>query len=148
MLPAGFVENDELGIGGQRTGDFEQALVAVGQAPGLLGIAIGKADELQLVHGPLKGGPLLAALRRGVEHGANDPAVHPAMAARKDVLHQRQRGEQADGLERPGNAEAHDGMRLHALDGLPGEPDVAAVRNVVARDQVEHRGLARHRWGR
>ena len=41
------------------------------------------------------------------------------------------------------NAEAHDGMRLHALDGLPGEPDVAAVRNVAARDQVEHRGLAR-----
>lgn len=55
--PGGLVKNDELGIGGERAGDFEQALVAVGQAPGLLGIAVGKADRTPVRSWPAQGRP-------------------------------------------------------------------------------------------
>ena len=57
-----FVKAEQLGLGGQRAGNLEPTLIAIGQVLGLLLAAVGDADELQQCDGTINRFVLLAAV--------------------------------------------------------------------------------------
>jgi len=59
-----FVEAQQFGFGGQRAGDLQSALIAVGQVLGLLLAAMGDPDELQQCDRAVDGFAFLATVPR------------------------------------------------------------------------------------
>ena len=120
------VEEEDLGLGGQRPGDLEPSLVAVGQvAGGRLG-AVGDADELEQASRLVLAPALLPEVPRAAEQGARDARRVPGVGAHHDVLHGGHVREQPDVLERAGHAGRGDVVRLLADDRLAVELDLAA----------------------
>ena len=138
----GLVEREELRIGGERAGDLEPALVAVGQVPREVVGALGDADVLQQLEGALFDRPLLATRAGVAQHRAEHAGAGAHVAADHHVLERGEVAEQADVLERPGDAARGDVVRLQAAERLPGERERAAVGRVDAGQHVEERRLA------
>src|SRR5450830_1577178 len=121
------VEKEELRLCREGAGHFEAFSHAERQAPGEA-----VAPRFHLCEGgrfQSHRARLLAAV------GAAERGDH-------DVLEDREAGEGLDDLERPGQAEVTDGVRLQAVDPAPLEQDRAAGRRVIAVDEVEDRRLA------
>ena len=113
------VEQEQLGLGRQRAGDLEAALVAVGQVLGELVGLVRQTDEVQPLAGLVLGVRFSSALNFGVRNTAPmGPAVRARVAPDHDVLERGHVLEQADVLERARDAQSRDHVRLHAPDGL------------------------------
>ena len=138
----GLVEREELRIGGERPGDLEPALVAVGQVPREVVGALGDADVLEQLEGALFDRPLLATRAGVAQHRAEHAGAGAHVPADHHVLERGEVAEQADVLERPGDAARGDVVRLQAAERLPGERERAAVGRVDAGQHVEERRLA------
>ena len=138
----GLVEQKQAGVGGECAHDLQAALRAVGQAAGLVvGQALHVKDVEQL-HGALVrlglatpvGGRAQDAGERGVGLGV--------VQAHLDVVLDRHGVEQADVLERAGDAHAVDLVDGLAAGVVAVEQDGAARGRVHLGEQIEDRGLA------
>ena len=138
----GFVEQEEAGVGGQGPGDLQPALVAVGQVLAQGVPVAGEADEGQQLGGPGLRLPLLPAEGGPPADGGEHPGPGAAVAADEDVLQGAHLGEQADVLERPGDAGLRHPGRV--VGQLPAPVDDPARRRLQQPGEaVEERGLAR-----
>ncbi len=81
-------------------------------------------------------------MRREAQHVLEKRGVHRVVHADKDVLLHRHLAEEADVLERTGDAEAVDLDRVHAGGIDTVQKDRAAGRLVDLREEVEDRRLA------
>jgi len=129
----GLVEQQQRRIGGERAGNLNQALMAVGEARDQFVGTRAEADEGERLHRAL-GQRGIAAL---ADHG-----VAATLGADLDVFERGHRAEQADVLERA--AEAGGGAQMWRLVGDVGavEYDPARSRLVETGEHVQRRGLA------
>ena len=125
--PAGrLVEQQERGLRHQRARDLDALLGSVRQRRGRHAGPARQPDDVErLERVPLP-----------------DPPTE-RVPADEDVLEDGHRTEQVDVLERPGDAPPHDLVRRGAQQRRAVELDLAGIRRVEPRDDVEHRRLAR-----
>ena len=136
------VEEQQARVAGERAGDLQPPLVAIGQIAGVAVRMLLDADEPQQLH-RLVGDPgLLLSLAPGFEQGVPDFRVHSRMLADPDVVEGRHVGEEPDLLKGPSDAQLGDPVRLEAGDVLALENHLAGRRLVDAGDRVEQRGFA------
>jgi len=95
----GFVEQEELGFGGQGPGQFEQTLPAVGQIAGRGVALVGQADEIEFFQGALAAFPFGPAEARGMEQAGQGTVMGQDMAAGHDVFQHGKGGEDLQVLE-------------------------------------------------
>ncbi len=139
----GFVEQEQLGPGGEGADDFEPPLVAVGQGFG--GFVAHRAeveDAEQFVH--LAADYILAL----AESPPAPQSIRDAMRAMHlrggaDVVGHAHGAEQADVLKGAGDAELGEMAGTQLGDGRFPELDAANGRLIDSGDEIEHRGLAR-----
>ena len=113
------IQDQQAGVGGQRAGDLQPALLSVGQAAGLLAFLVRQPHDLQKLHRlPAHPGFLLAVQAEGRRQKAA-AGVH--MLGDQDVFKDRQVAEQADILEGTGQTHLGDLVRRFAQCGLVGK---------------------------
>jgi hypothetical protein len=98
------VQAQQLGFGGQGTGNFQPALVAVGQVLGQVVGPVLDAHVMQQVDGALADRRFLGRVAALLSMAPSTPALGPHMAADHDVFQRRHVAEQADVLEGAGDA--------------------------------------------
>src|SRR6266581_4423564 len=136
------VEQQELGLGGERAAQLDALLQPVGQAAG------GRlADRLDLeeVDDALDERAVLELLTAGrapVERLQQEAPLHLEEPPRHEVVEHAHTLEESDVLEGAGDAEGGDVGRLEVRPVLAVENDPSLVRMVEATDRVEQRGLA------
>ena len=159
------VEQEQLRLRGERAGDLEAALLAVGQGSRHFVLEFCEADDLEQLERAGALGALL--LRVQTERGGEDVGRAADVHRGEHVFKDRHGLEQADVLERAGDAALGDGVgraddmlvvavgvfarvelfhlaaRIAFDDGLAVEFDLAVRRLIDAGDAVEGRGLAR-----
>src|SRR5581483_3599130 len=137
-----FVQQEQLGLGGQGARDLQPALVAVRQIAGqLVGFSV-QTDQVQQVESALGGALLLHGEGRQLEDCLERVEAQPGMFADQNVLDGGHVVEQADVLEGAGDAAIDDLVGLEPDNALAGEDQLAAGRREQAGDDVEERGLA------
>ena len=119
------VEEQQLGLGGQRPGDLQPSLRSIGQALGEFVATPSQAHVLQQREALVAHGLLLldGATRAG--HHAEQAALRAAVLSHHHVLERRHLVEQADVLEGAGDAELGDLRREHPGDVAVHEADGA-----------------------
>ena len=142
----GLVEQQErrLRRGGAR--DLQPAPVRVREAVCGLVPAVAYealAEEREALRGEFPDLALFAAHSRRAQHRAEDARARVAVRGRHDVLDDAHVQEETQRLERPRDTALADLVRLEADEALSFQEDVAGVRPVDARDQVEERRLPR-----
>ena len=138
----GFVEEEDLGLGGEGAGDFEAALLAVGEVAGEL---VGAGFEAEGFEEDVGGGFVLVVFELvvwGAEDGAEEAVGDGLVESDEDVFEDGEAAEEADVLEGAGDAGAVDLEGLFADEGFSGESDVAGGGAVDAGDDVEGGGFA------
>src|SRR5919108_1790673 len=138
----GLVQQQQLRLGRQRTGQLHALLQAVGQLAGRRladGLDLEEVDDA-LDEGAV--GQLLPAGRPPPERVGDDVAAHLEQPARHDVVEHAHALEERDVLERPGDAQRGHVGRGQVRAVAAGEADRALVGMVEAADDVEQRGLA------
>src|ERR1700694_3549526 len=137
------VEQQQLRVRGQRPGDLEAALLAVGKvARVVFGVPL-QPHEAQQLHRALADVLLLPTLERRLEDRVPQLGVHPRMLADEDVLDHRHVIEEAAVLECSRDPELGHAVRPRAGHVLAIEDDAAHRRREQAGDAVEQRRLAR-----
>ena len=137
------VQAEQLRLGGQRPGDLQPALVAVGQVLRLVGGAVGDAHELQQRHRALDGLALLAVVPRHPQQRAEHTGPVPGVGADHHVLQRRHLAEEPDVLERPRDARPGDLVLLRPAERLVLQQHLTRRRPVHAGHGVEAGRLAR-----
>src|SRR5207302_1529837 len=136
------VEQQEPGLGGQRPGELDALLQAVGQAARR---RLADRLDLQEVDDPLDEGPVFELLTPGrppVERLEQEASAHLHEPARHDVVEHAHALEQGDVLERARDAEGRD-VRRRQVRAIPSlERDPAFVRVIEPADGVEQGRLA------
>src|SRR6266513_3926934 len=135
------VEQEELGLGGERAAELDALLEPVGQAAGR---RLADRLDLQEVDDPLDGRAvleLLAAGRTPVEGLQQEAPLHPEKAPRHEVVEHAHALEQGHVLEGAGDAEAGDVRWLEARAVPTVEDDPSLVGVIEAADHVEQRRL-------
>ena len=138
----GLVQEQELGLGGERTGDLEPPLVAVREVACVVVVTAGEPAVVEELRRALVRLALLAPDPRRAQDAPDDPALQAAVHADEDVLERRHLLEEADVLERPADAALRGGVRRRAGDVPAVEHDAARGRLVDPGDHVEERRLA------
>jgi hypothetical protein len=141
----GLVEEEQARGRPGRAGDLEASPVCVREAVRRLLHPVPDeplAEERELLFGERVHLPLLAARERSAKGGLPHPRLCVPIGRGRDVLLHCHVEEEAQGLERAGDPEAGDLVRLESDDALPFEDDVADVGPVDAGDEVEEGGLA------
>ena len=137
-----FIEEEQLGMGGHGTGNFQLALLAIGQTGrNRTGIFL-KTYELQEIHGPLPCFLFFLSLAFRMEHAGQDTGMKLGMAADQAVFKDRHLGKEADILERPGNAQGRDFMRLLSFNGRALKEDIPFRYPIYAGNKIEQSRLA------
>ena len=139
----GLVEDEQVGLGGQRPGDLQAALLPVGQRRGALLGHVVQPHGAEQAHALVLHPGLRLAELAGSEDGVEPGVLRADVVGGLDVLKDRHLLKEADVLERPGDPERGD-----AIGGEPGgrgavDVDRALGRDVDPGDEVEDRGLAR-----
>ena len=124
------VEQQQLGLAGQRAGQLEAALVAVRQVlGGILLVAARQADQLEQLARPVPGRLLLDAHRRQLQQRRPPARLHARVAPDHHVGEHGHGAEQPDVLERAADAEL---ARSRAASGRP----AMALRRTRCRPDV------------
>src|SRR5712671_6059014 len=136
------VEQEQIGLHGERAAELDPLLQAVRQAPDR---RLADLGNLQEVDDLLHLAPVLDLLgQRGAE--ANElpekPPMHLEGPARHDVVERAHAAKQRDVLERAGDAAARRLIGPHRAARAPLEGDAPVLRTVEAVDDVEHGRLA------
>src|SRR5690349_1297778 len=138
----GLIEREQLRLGGERPGDLEAPLVAVGQAPG--GVVGSSADahvSEELERARLD--RLLFFQRAPVsQHRPDHARARAHMTADHHVFERGQIGEKTDVLERARDSRSRDLIGPEALEPFAVEDESAVVRRGHAGEHVEERRLA------
>src|SRR4029079_8413274 len=138
----GLVEEQQLGIRGERAGDLDPALVAVGEVRRGLGVEVAAQPDVLEHLARLRGHvPLLLAHARRPQDRAEQPRVHARMASHHHVLERGHRREQADVLERARHAGRGDQVGAPAGHVLAVEQDPPGGGLVQPGQHVEEGGL-------
>ena len=138
-----FVQHQQPGAGDHAAGNFQPALVAVGQIAGLaVGIGV-QAHEVQPPDRTVDGLGFGSAVGGQAQQARQQPALYLRVLGHQQVFQHGQLFEQPHVLEG-----AHHAVTGHDVTGparhvLAIEPDAPAAGLVEAADAVEHRGLAR-----
>jgi hypothetical protein len=131
------VEQDQLRRHGERDGEFERALLAVGQRAGWHMDAFAEPDFFER----RAGGAVERRLRRGA---AEEPEARSAarLDRERDVFQRREARQDRGDLER--SREAQSGACVHRQRGdvAAVEPDAAALRFEETGYLIDERGLA------
>ncbi len=137
----GLVEEEESGVAGECAGDFQLALVSVGEvAREVVGLVL-EADELQKFHGAFAAGVFCLVVAGEAQEGGPEAFLGPGVAADEDVLQDGHVGEESDVLEGAGDAGLGDEVGLGGQDGAL-VADLAFGGDVEAGEAVEEGGLA------
>ena len=145
--PGGWlIKKKELRARGQRPGDLEAPLFAVGQGCGHLPRHIFEPHFLEDVHGPLDHHFLLAAVKRQPQSRPEKRGLDPAVVADHDVLDDGKFREEPDVLEGSGDARLGDPVGLLTGDRFALVVDHAFRGRVVTGDHVEEGRLACAVW--
>ena len=137
-----FIEEQQLHIGGQRTGDLQAALLTIGQVVGLQVFLAGKVDDFEQFFGPLGDLGLLLPVLFGAEDGIGQAVGGVGLHGGLDILDDRHFFEQANVLEGAGNACVDDLVGLFAVHPLAAKVERSLGRLIDAGDKVEHGSLA------
>ena len=140
--PHGLVEEENLGLEGQRPAQLHPFLQAIGELAhrGLAyGLDLQEVDDLLDLPAVFD----LFLLRRApVNSLLQEAGFHLQVAPGHDVIKRRHTLEERDVLEGTGNPLFRGVMGPHLLTGFPLEGDGALLRMVDAVDAVEHAALA------
>ena len=136
------VEQEQLGLCGERTGNFQSSLVTVREVAGIVVFDTIERAVREQLDGTRTGVPLLTPDARRPEDAADDAALDPAVHANENVLEGRHLLKQANVLEGAADTALGHVMRRPPRDVLAGELDDARGRLVDAREHVEERRLA------
>ena len=99
-------------------------------------------EDAQQLLGAFPGDALLPCVPGEVQDAARQPVAHGVVHGHHQVFRHRQVVEQADVLERPGDARPVHLRRGHAVGVLAVQQDGARRGLIHLGQQVEHRGLA------
>ena len=136
------VEQQQLGLGGQRPREFELALVAIGEVVGNVMRLVVELDPREQLQRSIARAALGSAVLWQREQQARGAVVQMPVHAHHDVFQQRHLLEDADVLERACDAHLRDLVRLSADQVLAIERERPARGCEQAGDQIEHRRLA------
>ncbi len=139
----GFVKQQKLRLCRQRAGQFDALLQTIGQASdGRFADVLNfkEIDNFLDFFAVLRLFPLRAA---PPDRLAQQARFHHREAAGHDVVQHAHPVEKGDVLEGPRDAQTGDLIGFHRSALVALEPDLAFLRDVKARDDVEHGGLAR-----
>ena len=136
------VEQQQARLGRQRARDLEPALIAVGQALGLLVDAVADAEDLEQLARALVDRSLLGQVQRRPQQATHQARPGPDPGRHPHVVEHAQLAEQPDVLEGPRQPGPRDRVRLQPVDALAVQRHRAGVGPVHAGQQVERRGLA------
>ena len=139
----GFVKQQKLRLGRQRASQFDALLQAIGQAAdGRLADILNfkEVDDFFDFFAVLRLFPLRATPPDRLTEQAR---FHHRQAAGHDVVQHTHAIEKGDILEGARDAQTGDLIGLHRPAPVALEPDLSFLRDVKARDDVQHGGLAR-----
>ena len=135
----GLVEQQELGLGGERHGDLDEAPVAVGhRAHEVAGAREQSHPRERRIDRARRIVPRDAEARERAPGAPHAPVDHE-----RHVLAGGELGKDLRDLEGADHAEAEDGRRRGSRHVAPGEDDAARGRRQRPGDEVEEGGLAR-----
>jgi hypothetical protein len=138
----GFVEQEELRLGGQAADDLKPALFTVGET---LGVVIAEAAEVeylqQLLDAPGDGG-FVGPEGPETKEGVNGRGPAMQVAGHPDIIKDGERTEEADVLEGAGDAALDNLVDPQPGQRPAGKGHVALGGRVDAGDEVEDRGFA------
>ena len=137
------VEQEQLGFTGQRAGNLQPALIAVGQVARQCIALAAQAHEVQQIPGIALRLLLLPPGAGRADDGAHPRGLQVGFAADHDVLDGRHIAEEADILEGARDAALGNLEGLQSVEGLAVEVDFPFVDLVETGDAVEKGGLAR-----
>src|SRR5581483_1883962 len=138
----GLVQREQPRLGGERTGNFQPALIAVRQAPRAVVGAGADADVIEQRQGARQNLALLGERARVAQHRAEHAGPRAHVAADHHILERREVGEEPDVLKGARDAGGGNFMRRQRRDIALGEAKAAAVGCVDTGEQVEKRRLA------
>ena len=138
----GLVEEQQVGLAGQRPGERDSLLHGIGQLPGLRLGHVDAADPLQRRQRALAQRALVAVGPRARQHRADDAGAAEALGSHHHVLADGQAGEEADALQRPGDPQRGQPVGADPVKRLPAPAHRARRRLDEAADDVEQRRLA------
>ena len=130
------VEEEKPRIAGERDGDLEAALVAMGQVLDRVVAPGGEADRREELLGARDEVAVVLALRPDVETGLH------GLRGDAHVLEHAELREQVRDLERLGDAEMGEAVLRLGGDVAALEPDAPGARRERAGDEVEEGALA------
>jgi len=136
------VEQDEARPHRQAARDLEEALLGMREQVGAPPEDVAEADAVQQLDRAGAQRPVLAADPRQAEGGGEEARARMGPRTEHGVVEHRQRRQQARLLEGAGDAEARAVLHGRGRQVFAVEPDPAAVRLVVAGEEVEQRRLA------
>lgn len=147
MPSGGLVQEEEAGVAGECAGDFQLALVSVGEvAREVVGLVL-EADELQEFHGAFVAGLFGLGEAGEAQECGPEAFFGPGVASDEDVFQDGHVGEEPDVLEGAGDACLGDEVGLGWQDGAL-VADLALGGDVEAGEAVEEGRFAGCRWGR
>ena len=136
------VEQQQLGLGRQRPGDFQPALFAVRQVPGDFIAPVVEFEHLQAFQRLGFDLVLFRIIPADAQHRFRHAVFHVEMIGDLDIVQDRQVGEQPDVLEGPGDAPLRDLVGFETDQAFAVELHLARCRFIDAGHQVESGGLA------
>ena len=140
------VQEEELGLRGQRPRDFEASLCAVGQVLREFMRVLFEVEDGEQLHRLLFYFALFLEIPAKAQDGFGDRVLRARMVGDLDVFEDAELGEEADVLEGAGDAARRDLAGFLAEDALAVEGKLAFGRAVDARDHVERRRLSSAVW--
>jgi hypothetical protein len=136
------VEEQKLGVAGERAGELDALAHREGQAPGRPKSECREVHERHQLLGALRDAPLLGLRPRQAQGVGDEAGRGAAVAADLDVVEHAHAVEQGDVLEGAADAELGDDMARPVEDGAALEQDVTLVGHVEPGEAVEKGGLA------
>ncbi len=133
----GFIEKKNARLHGERTGNFEHALAAIGKAASF-GIGIGlKAEETEDFHRAFAASVRTRPAIRRPKHLPPGVAHLERIRADFEILKNRHLVEKTDILIGPGNAGICNLVLLHSIEAAPVEGDGAGRNGVGAGRHID-----------
>jgi len=136
------VEDQELRLKGERSGDLDPTLVPVGQFPRHAEAVVADSNPVEQRLGLLHCSAALLPVPAGPRERIEDTRARAHRASDHDILERVEMSEQPDVLKRPPHADGGEPVGRKTRHARAGEPNVTGIGRIDPGDEVERGRLA------